>query len=47
MGDKERKSRNSINLGIQKLNLSDNDIINICDIDEIPNRNILYNLKKW
>jgi beta-1,4-mannosyl-glycoprotein beta-1,4-N-acetylglucosaminyltransferase len=44
-GDKERKSRNSINIGIQKLNLSNNDIINICDIDEIPNRNILYNLK--
>lgn len=38
---RERKHRNSIDRGIHKLNLDDNDIICICDLDEIPDRRIL------
>lgn len=38
--------RNSISLGIDKLNLDDDDLIMISDIDEIINPNILINLSK-
>lgn len=38
---REYKQRNSITLGLQKLNLTSNDIILISDVDEIPNKKTL------
>lgn len=38
---REYKQRNSITLGLQKLNLTRNDIILISDVDEIPNKKTL------
>jgi len=51
---REYKQRNSITLGLQKLNLTSNDIILISDVDEIPNKktlleqsNYISNTKKY
>jgi beta-1,4-mannosyl-glycoprotein beta-1,4-N-acetylglucosaminyltransferase len=41
----EHHQRNSIPLGLQKLSLTDNDLIIIADIDEIPDPNTLNGLK--
>ena len=41
---RENFQRNSIMLGIDKLNLNDNDIIIISDLDEIPNKHKLKNI---
>jgi len=41
----EEYHRNQIKLGINKLNLNDEDIIILSDLDEIPNTNLLYTLK--
>jgi beta-1,4-mannosyl-glycoprotein beta-1,4-N-acetylglucosaminyltransferase len=41
----EHHQRNSIPLGLQKLGLTDNDLIIIADIDEIPDQNTLNLLK--
>jgi beta-1,4-mannosyl-glycoprotein beta-1,4-N-acetylglucosaminyltransferase len=43
--DNEYFQRNSINEGIKKLKLHDNDLILISDLDEIPNPYILENIK--
>jgi beta-1,4-mannosyl-glycoprotein beta-1,4-N-acetylglucosaminyltransferase len=43
--DVERNQRMSIDRGIQKVLLYDNDIITITDVDEIPDKNLLTNLK--
>lgn len=42
----ENFQRNSISIGIDNLNLSDDDIILISDLDEIPRSNILNLLKQ-
>jgi beta-1,4-mannosyl-glycoprotein beta-1,4-N-acetylglucosaminyltransferase len=42
----EKFQRNCINRGIEKLNLSDDDIIIISDVDEIPNICILDEIKQ-
>lgn len=42
----ENYSRNGISIGINKLNLNNEDIIITSDLDEIPNPNILKNLRK-
>lgn len=44
---REKMQRNCIDRGIKKLDieLKDNDLINICDIDEIPDKNTLSKLK--
>ena len=41
----EHHQRNSITKGIEKLSLDDDDIIIISDVDEIPDPNILKNIK--
>jgi beta-1,4-mannosyl-glycoprotein beta-1,4-N-acetylglucosaminyltransferase len=41
----EKYQRNCIHLGIEKLNLQDNDLIIISDIDEILNPNTLFKIK--
>lgn len=38
---REKKHRNCIDRGLNILNLNNNDIICICDLDEIPDRNTL------
>ncbi len=43
---REEYQRNCIQEGINKLNLKDTDLVLISDIDEIPNKNILTDLKK-
>jgi len=42
----ENFQRNCISKGLDQINLSDNDIILISDLDEIPNANILTELSK-
>ena len=42
---REEYQRNCIQEGIVKLNLKDTDLVLISDIDEIPNKNILIDLK--
>lgn len=42
---RENYQRECIKVIIDKLNLNDEDIIILSDVDEIPNKNILYNLK--
>lgn len=44
--DNEKHQRNSILRGLHKLNLRDNDIITICDVDEIPDIDRLRSIKK-
>lgn len=43
--DREFYQRNCITLGLQKLNLSDSDIVIINDVDEIPDSNTLRRIK--
>ncbi|MFC2147146.1 hypothetical protein ACFLR9_01150 [Bacteroidota bacterium] len=43
---REIYQRNSIEIGLRELNLKPNDLILISDLDEIPNKLILKNLKK-
>jgi beta-1,4-mannosyl-glycoprotein beta-1,4-N-acetylglucosaminyltransferase len=42
----ENFQRNAISRGINKLSLNDNDLIIISDVDEIPDKNRLYEIKK-
>ena len=42
----EFKQRNAINEGVIQLDLDDEDLIIICDVDEIPNPIVLKDLKK-
>jgi len=44
--ENEHFQRNCIKRGIDKLSLNDNDIITICDLDEIPNPEILNKIKE-
>ena len=41
----EKYQKNSINFGLDKINLNDKDIIIISDLDEIPDPNTLYIIK--
>jgi beta-1,4-mannosyl-glycoprotein beta-1,4-N-acetylglucosaminyltransferase len=43
--ENERYQRNQIVKGFKNLNLNDNDVIIITDVDEIPDKNILYKIK--
>tara|TARA_R110002074_G_scaffold38935_1_gene105090 strand:+ start:3419 stop:4927 length:1509 start_codon:yes stop_codon:yes gene_type:complete len=43
--DREHYQRNQIKQGLDKLNLNDEDIIIMCDVDEIPNVNTIKNTK--
>ncbi len=44
--ENEHFQRNCIKRGIDKLSLNDNDIITICDLDEIPNPEIFKEIKE-
>jgi beta-1,4-mannosyl-glycoprotein beta-1,4-N-acetylglucosaminyltransferase len=44
--DNERFQRNSIKQGIDNLELQNNDIITICDVDEIPDTALLLAVKR-
>lgn len=41
---RENHQRNCITRGVNKLNLSDDDIVMVSDLDEIPNRDIVSNI---
>ena len=43
---RERIHRQNIEKGLDKIELNNNDIICLCDLDEIPDKNILNNIKK-
>ena len=43
--DREAHQRNSISIGIEKLQLKMNDIVIISDVDEIPSFDMVYNVK--
>ncbi|ABT15017.1 hypothetical protein NY2A_B618R [Paramecium bursaria Chlorella virus NY2A] len=43
----EYYQRNSISIGLDKLNIENNDIIIISDVDEIPDINRLYEIKHY
>lgn len=44
---RENIHRDKIENGLKQLDLDDNDIICLCDVDEIPDKNILKNLKHY
>lgn len=45
--DREHHSRNAIQRGVEKLKLSDNDYVMLHDTDEIPNSDLLKQIKKF